>query len=337
MEPTGTKIDSDELSVNDRRMSVLAPKKNEVGSKFEAKAKAKNLEILSSFVKNGILSPKRLKDIEMTGAFSSATSSENLEIIVGNTYDPDVEADFNEEAGIFTLKEKNTGRTIYTNGPNDRYIWDGESDYGYYNDYLLGKETPAAQFMRDIVEGWPQRLYEGGSAILPVLAERPWIKPPYGNSSNQEVQGNLYYEYLMPEDEEERMKHSILCASTLNKIANNSLHNMPSLHNGPYEYNAIGNVPLDDIDRIIVPDHLKGLIAEIFPQDSINEKCSFVSNTRRHIKDVYRKFDQQMQVPDYESSIRDLTDTLPHTPLWLHGIRLLTAEDVANLTAINNQ
>ncbi|OGH20671.1 MAG: hypothetical protein A3D74_05205 [Candidatus Levybacteria bacterium RIFCSPHIGHO2_02_FULL_37_13] len=280
----------------------------------------KNRAILRSIFENGILAPHGVyKRGQKT--FSSNTSSERTPTVVGNIFNPTLDADYDQDKDEVTLKIKENENVLFHRQGGrffpPKYYYQG------FIDLQEGKDTQRSQLVNDLV--LDQALYYGWSAVLPVMAERPWIIPD-GNFS----ESNQPYRDLKESECVARMQASILAVADLKDIKKMrkemSVFNLPSLTSGPLEYLVEKGVPFEGIKYLIVPAHLKEEIEKIFPEEIIKQKVRFVENTKKDVS-VY-KWWKEMQVPDYEGALRQLTDENPGEQFWIHGIRLTIPTDI---------
>jgi len=287
-----------------------------------------NLQLLDKIYRRGLTPPSE-SEIDI---FPSATTSPRTEVIYGNIYDPEVKGTYDPETKTFQLREENTGRVISKEGPNEEGILSGENYFRAWEAYLRGDNTPAAMGAKERAEGWRGRLYEGPSAVFPVMAERPWIHPP--RFLNEHDEGNLYYQYLSPQDCEERINNSILAVVKWENIRNDSIRGemLNYLSVAAFEYKAVEPIPFEKIEMLIVPENLESLTRKVFPEDVVKKKIRFVPTVTKKIS-VYKWSEKPMRVPDYESALRNLGENNPNQAYWLHGVRLKTERDIGQQKA----
>lgn len=150
------------------------------------------------------------------------------------------------------------------------------------------------------------KLYNGPFAVMPVIIERP-------NESISRLAG------LSPEELAARAQSSICFVIDRSKLK---------------KIRTKGRIPFKYIEFILCPEEIFHVVKSAMPKAQ-----------KRIIKIGYKKADikfnldfssdkikiLQLNIPDYESGIRNLLNQNPTSEYWIHGMRLPTKMDAAFL------
>ena len=281
-----------------------------------------NIDILKSIATNGLLAPSERKG---ESSLSSATSSEQTGTLTGVVIEPPAIGEYDPEHDEYLFKGPISGMVKErVQSPKITHgFLEPRSFDRYYQSYLNGEDTPAAQGAKKAAEGYSKALYETTSSVFPVMTERPWIKP----ETQFNPGGNEAYRNLRQGDCEQSMANSILVVTKLGKVLEGpgqSTHQLTALGG---EVKAVGQVPISEVERIIVPENMRAVVEQAFPEELIRERCQFVGSVEKNISTM-KWNDAPMEVPDYESALRQIVEEAPDA-YWIHGVRLKLPNDIA--------
>lgn len=169
---------------------------------------------------------------------------------------------------------------------------------------------------KDVVEDYfiNLGLYQGMSSVLPVVAER-------ANELGSETAEQ------MPEILEERFANSFLVVTPLDKIEN--------VEDISGEVSVRGNIKPDQFSAILIPESLYDKVAPRFAERGIRTIRVAAKKVKLFQGHFYKEGGKALTVPDYEREVRELLRD-SEIPLFLHGVRLPTREDVNSDVAIQS-
>lgn len=284
-------------------------------------------EIYVSLTKHG-LDPREAA----RSSFGSGTpTSEDLALLHGNLINPPFRLEVYRTENTYTTRIINqiTGGVYQTEG---RTEWD--------KDFL---ENQVEQLTRELAafnqsgmqnnDGrrfWEKyvvahALYESYFGILPVMAERPWIRKS-SMRNNPSDPAFAAYRDLTLEYETKRMQHSLLIVTHVPYQDDAAMTEFTNLVPGGWlEYRTNQVILPSDFLYILIPKHLQPEAQETL--SSFGERIKYIPNNTYRVSGGkwWRKW---MVVPDYQKALEEIMLNNPQEQYWISGVRLPTEEDV---------